>query len=136
MQHFRKELFKNSDNIFVFGSNGAGRHGKGAALFAHRYCGAQYGNGSGLQGNSFAIPTKDEWMRVLPLDAIAQYSRQFLHFAIQNPNLVFYLTPIGTGLSGYQHHQIAPMFVDTPKNIILPSVWRLNKDPLLLPETT
>lgn len=130
---FGKELFTdNTNNVLVFGSNLSGRHGRGGAKFAIQHCGAQYGNGFGPQGRSFAIPTKDEWMRVLPLDAIAQYVRQFLHFATQNPHLTFYISPIGTGLSGYQHHHIAPMFVEAPVNCILPNVWQIKNDlPLL-----
>jgi len=57
--------------IFVFGSNRAGRHGNGAALAARRQHGAIYGQGEGLQGQSYAIPTKDEKLKTLGLDAIA-----------------------------------------------------------------
>lgn len=130
---FNESLFtQTGTNIFVFGSNLAGRHGAGAAKFAMKYCNAVYGQGFGFQGKSFAIPTKDEWMKVLPLDAIESFVRQFLHFAEQNPNLTFYVTPIGTGLAGYQHHQIAPMFRDAPKNCILPTQWQMRTElPLL-----
>ena len=56
--------------IFVFGSNLAGRHGKGAALWARKHHGAIYGQGEGLQGTSYAIPTKDERLNPLTLDQI------------------------------------------------------------------
>jgi hypothetical protein len=130
---FNESLFTQTNtNIFVFGSNLAGRHGAGAAKFARTFCGAIYGQGMGFQGKSFAIPTKDEMLKTLPLDAIESFVRQFLHFATQNPQLTFYITPIGTGLAGYQHHQIAPMFRDAPLNCKLPSAWQIrNEIPLL-----
>ena len=134
---FGKELFaQGTSNVFVFGANILGKHGAGAAKFAHLYCGAQYGCGFGLQGNSFAIPTKDELLRTLSLDVIAQHVRQFLYFVQQNPHLTFYLSPIGTGLAGYQHHHIAPLFSDAPRNLVLPDVWKINPEPKLLVEKT
>lgn len=133
MTWFNEFLFTQTNtNIFVFGSNLAGRHGAGAAKFAVKYCGAQYGNPFGLQGKSFAIPTKDEMLRTLPLDAIAQHVRQFLHFAVQNPHLTFYVTPIGTGLAGYKDEHIAPLFADAPPNCILPSQWQVQEKPNLV----
>ena len=97
-------------NIFVFGSNLAGRHGKGAALHAARQHGAQYGIGIGLTGNAYAIPTKDERLRVLPLDTIAGHIRDFTMFAHQHPEQTFNVTRIGCGLAGYTDDQIAPLF--------------------------
>lgn len=122
---FSKELFINcNDNVLVFGSNLGGRHSKGAAKFAKIYCGAQYGNGFGLQGKSFAIPTKDEWLKVLPLEIIEQYIRQFLHFAIQHPKFTFYVTEIGCSLTHFEPIQIAPMFINSPSNVILPTRFK------------
>ena len=109
-----------TDRVFVFGSNLAGRHGKGAALHARQHCGAVYGQGIGLQGRSYAIPTKDERLKTLPLPVIQQYIEQFKTFAAQNPELTFEVTPIGCGLAGYKPEQIAPMFKDAPGNCILP----------------
>ena len=106
--------------IFVFGSNLSGRHGKGAALFARQYHGAIYGQGVGLQGNSYAIPTKDEKLNTLPLHTISKYVMEFLNFAEENPNLKFIVTPIGCGLAGYAPEQIAPMFRNIPQNVELP----------------
>lgn len=107
--------------IFVFGSNLAGRHGKGAALHARLKCGARYGVGVGLTGHAYAIPTKDERLRTLPLDAIKGHVDYFLSFARHvRPELSFQLTPIGCGLAGYTPEQIAPMFRDAPPNVILP----------------
>lgn len=109
--------------IFVFGSNLAGRHGKGAALHARQHHGAIYGQGRGHQGNSYAIATKDEKLRTLPLDVIARDVKAFILYASMNPALVFQVTAIGTGLAGYSHEQIAPMFKDAPSNCHLPAEW-------------
>lgn len=97
--------------VFVFGSNLAGRHGKGAALWARQHRGAIYGQGVGMQGNSYAIPTKGRRLEILPLEAIAAEVRVFLGFAeLTNGSLTFQVTPIGCGLAGYKPEQIAPMF--------------------------
>lgn len=96
--------------IFVFGSNLAGRHGKGAALFARQKHGAIYGQGVGLQGSSYGIPTKDASIKTLPLSDINKYVKDFIAFADKNNNLQFMVTPIGCGLAGYTPEQIAPMF--------------------------
>jgi hypothetical protein len=110
--------------IFVFGSNLAGRHGKGAALYARQHHGATYGQGEGLQGDSYAIPTKDAQLRTLPLDAIRTHVGAFLTFAGQF-NAVFVVTRVGCGLAGYTDAQIAPMFKDAPANCQLPEGWRV-----------
>lgn len=106
--------------VFVFGSNEAGRHGKGAAKFAREWRGAVYGQGWGLQGNSFAIPTKDAHLRTLPLEVIKTYVDKFLVFCAAHPDKTFQITPIGCGLAGYKPEQIAPMFKDVPTNCMLP----------------
>lgn len=112
-----------SRTIFVFGSNLAGRHGKGAALYARQHRGAIYGQGEGLQGDSYAIPTKDAFLRTLPLAEIEARVRTFLTFARQF-NAQFAVTRIGCGLAGYTDAQIAPMFENAPDNCILPDGWR------------
>lgn len=99
-----------SDPVFVFGSNLAGRHGKGAALFARQNRGAVYGQGVGMQGNIYAIPTKDAKLQTLHISEIKLYADQFLAFAEAHPELKFQLTPIGCGLAGYKPEQIAPLF--------------------------
>lgn len=107
--------------IFVFGSNLAGRHGKGSALHALKHHGAIYGQGWGLQGNSFAIPTKGFKLEILPLETIAEYVRCFEIFAGDNGHVTFNVVAIGCGLAGYKPEQIAPMF-KRPwyKNVKLP----------------
>lgn len=112
------------NKIFVFGSNLAGRHGKGAALRAYKEHGAVYGKGVGLQGSSYAIPTKDENLNTLPLQKIERYVEQFIRFAHLNPDMQFEVTRVGCGLAGYDDADIAPMFFDAPINCILPVGWR------------
>lgn len=106
--------------IFVFGSNLAGRHGAGAAKFAVQHHGAIYGQGFGLQGNSFAIPTKDANIKTLPLSFIRTYVEKFKGFAREHPELTFQLTPIGCGLAGYKYEDIGPMFKNSPSNVVIP----------------
>lgn len=110
--------------IFVFGSNLAGRHGAGAAKHALEHHGAEYGNGWGRQGNSWAIPTKDSTLRTLPLHMIQAFVNSFLNYARRNPELRFFVTRIGCGLAGYKDSDIAPMFKDAPPNCQLPDGWR------------
>lgn len=110
--------------IFVFGSNLAGRHGAGAALFAHRNHGAIYRQGEGIQGESYAIPTKDYSIRTLSLIGIQQHVEKFIQFAREHPTYIFNVTRIGCGLAGYIDSQIAPMFNGAPINCRLPEGWR------------
>lgn len=110
-------------SIFVFGSNLAGRHGKGAALHARQMHGAVYGVGVGRTGNAYAIPTKDERIKTLPLERIEKYVADFLAYAKDHPEMTFRVTRIGCGLAGYMDHQIAPMFKGAPKNCVLPGEW-------------
>jgi hypothetical protein len=110
--------------IFCFGSNTTGRHGKGAALTAKKYWGAIYNQGEGLQGSSYAIPTKNGKLQTLPLTTIKSYINTFLNFAKSHSALDFMMTAIGTGLAGYTHDQIAPMFKDAPFNVTFPPEWR------------
>ncbi|MCI4370786.1 MAG: hypothetical protein L3J81_05615 [Thermoplasmata archaeon] len=112
------------DTIFVFGSNLAGRHGRGAALEAVRYYGAVYGCGVGPQGDSYAIPTKGHGLEVLGLDVIARHVDDFLAYAAEHKELRFRVTAIGTGLAGYSPEQIAPLFRGAPDNCDLPGGWR------------
>ena len=113
----------NMTTIFVFGSNLAGRHGKGAARYARQHHGAIYGQAGGLQGSSYAIPTKDAQIKTLPLGHIQQYVQDFKTFAASRTDLTFHVTPIGCGLAGYTPDQIAPMFKGAPVNCILPDAF-------------
>jgi hypothetical protein len=109
---------------FVFGSNLAGRHGKGAALFARQNHGAIYGQGVGFQGHSYAIPTKDERLRTLPIGIIKKYVDEFLRQALHHPGHTFNVTRVGCGLAGYKDTDIAPLFKGAPPNCVLPPEWR------------
>jgi hypothetical protein len=109
--------------IFVFGSNLAGRHGKGAALFAIGYHGAIYGQGVGRQGNSYAIPTKDRNINTLPLARVREHILDFIRYAEQHSHEEFEVTKVGCGLAGFTEQQIAPLFITAPKNCHLPDGW-------------
>lgn len=113
-----------SEPVFVFGSNLAGRHGKGAALWAKKHRGAIYGQGEGLQGNSYAIPTKDAVLKTLSVGEIALYVDTFLSFVENHPELDFQLTPIGCGLAGHNRSAIEPLFLPLKGRIIWPPEWR------------
>ena len=110
--------------IFVFGSNLAGRHGRGSAYEAKKNWGARNGVGVGPAGNSYAIPTKDEKLRVLPLSAIREYIKDFLAYADANPNMIFRVVRIGCGLAGFREEDMAPLFQGAPANCQLPTGWR------------
>ena len=109
--------------IFVFGSNLAGRHGKGAALYAKNHYGAVQGVGHGRTGQSYAIPTKDENLKVLPLSTIRAYCSVFVEYARAHPELTFYITPVGTGLAGYSKAEISPFFDEAPFNCCYSATW-------------
>ncbi len=95
--------------VFVFGSNLNGWHGAGAAKTAIQQYQACYGQHYGLQGRSFAIPTKDKHLNALPLVTISDYVKAFVQ-QTQLHKHYFYVTPVGCGLAGYRPEDIAPMF--------------------------
>jgi hypothetical protein len=107
--------------IFVFGANEAGRHGKGAALHAKKHYGAVYGQGFGRQGMSFGIPTKDANLKTLPLEKIRDHVSNFLLYANAHPELTFKVSAVGCGLAGYTPYDIAHMFMAAPANVHLPN---------------
>lgn len=111
--------------IFVFGSNLAGRHGKGAALCARTEHGAEYGIGIGRTGNAYAIPTKDGSLRTLDLKTISGHVADFIDYARAHQEMEFQVTKIGCGLAGYRETDIAPMFAEAPDNCHLPDGWRV-----------
>lgn len=113
------------NEIFVFGSNLAGAHDGGAARIAVQNFGAIYGQGVGLQGQSYAIPTMQGGV-----ETIRPYVDEFANFAIAHPELKFFVTRIGCGIAGFSDKDIAPLFVKVVpiNNIYLPdSFWQLLK---------
>ena len=112
------------DEIFVFGSNFAGIHGAGAARAAVDKYGAILGQGHGLQGRSYGIPTKDANIVSLSLDQVGTWVAKFKAYAICRPDMKFFMTRVGCGLAGFTDEEIAPMFIGSPSNINFPEEWR------------
>jgi hypothetical protein len=108
------------NEIFVFGSNLKGMHGGGAAYIAYRKFGAIMGQGVGLQGQSYAIPTMQGGV-----DTIRPYVDEFIAFAKQYPELTFLVTRIGCGIAGFTDDEISPLFAEAHgvENIVLPPNW-------------
>lgn len=108
--------------LFVYGSNIAGKHGAGAAKYAHKKFGASWGRCHGFDNQSYGIPTKDAQLNVLPLERIAKYVQNMIDDARNYPEKTFLVTKIGCGLAGYKPEQIAPLFKDAidVENVHLP----------------
>ncbi len=109
-----------ADEIFVFGSNLGGNHDGGAARIALQKFGAIYGQGVGLQGQSYGIPTMQGGV-----ETIAPYVNQFIEFAGAHPEYFFYVTRVGCGIAGFTDREIAPLFKKALnlKNVCLPETF-------------
>ena len=110
------------NEIFVFGSNIQGMHIGGAARVAYNKFGAEWGNGEGLQGHSYALPT------MVGIERVKEAVHIFTESAKIHQELKFYVTPIGCGIAGYTPFEIAPMFKEASKliNVYLPlSFWKI-----------
>ena len=105
------------NEVFVFGSNLGGFHAGGAARVAMERFGAVWGQGVGLQCQSYAIPTMHGGV-----DVIKPYVDEFIAFARAHRELKFLVTPIGCGIAGFAVDEIAPLFADAidDENILLP----------------
>lgn len=105
------------NEIFVFGSNLAGYHGGGAARIALERFGAIWGQGVGMQGQSYAIPTMQGGV-----ETIKPYVDEFIEFAKAHTEYTFLVTRIACGIAGFTPNEIAPLFVNAidVKNVILP----------------
>ena len=105
------------NEVFVFGSNLQGFHAGGAARAARNLFGAIWGQGVGLQGQSYAIPTMQGGA-----ETIRPYVDEFIRFAESRPDLYFYVTRIGCGIAGFVDEDIAPLFKDALSldNVALP----------------
>lgn len=109
--------------VFVFGSNLQGHHDGGAARVARERFGAIYGQGVGLHGQSYAIPTMN-----LTLGEISRYVDEFIWFADSHPEMTFMVTRIGCGIAGFRDEEIAPLFAKAYSlpNVFLPmSFWKI-----------
>lgn len=109
-----------ANEIFVFGSDLAGYHGGGAALTALKNFGAIWGQGVGLQGQSYGIPTMQGGV-----ETIKPYVDDFINFAISHTELTFLVTRIGCGIAGFKDEEIAPLFAKALdiENIVLPETF-------------
>ena len=108
------------NEIFVFGSNLQGFHGGGAARTAYKFFGAIWGEGVGIQGQSYAIPTMQGGA-----ETIQPYVDEFIQYAKEHPELTFLVTRIGCGIAGFDDSEIAPLFREalSVPNIILPRTF-------------
>jgi len=109
--------------VFVFGSNKEGRHGGGAARVALNNFGAKWGEGVGMTGRCYAIPTMDG-----SIDIIRRHVDDFTEYARTHPELTFLVTPIGCGIAGWSADEIAPLFKEASRlvNVTLPkSFWSI-----------
>ena len=111
--------------VFVFGSNLAGRHGAGAARVAYEKFGAIMGKGCGMQGQSYAIPTKNENIISMDMFSIKAHVDQFCKFVLDHQELNFFLTAVGCGLAHKSHKEMASLFTSLTKcdNISIPHDW-------------
>lgn len=112
-----------ANEIFVFGSNLMGHHGGGAARVAYDKFGAIWGQGVGVQGQSYGIPTMHGGV-----DAIKPYVDEFFDYASQHMEYTFLVTRIGCGIAGFTDSEIAPLFASAVhiENVHLPlSFWQI-----------
>jgi len=125
--------FQGAPLTFVFGSNLGGCHGAGAALQAKRLFGAKYGEGEGLTGNAYALPTKatPAMTDTLSLTTVLANIDTFKQFAHDTPSRLFQVTRIGCGLAGLGEFEsmIRDAFLDAPDNCLLPGVWEAHRQP-------
>ena len=135
MHFYQGNITPEPDTVFVFGSNPEGRHGAGAAKVARLQFGAIYGQGEGLQGRSYAIPTKD--LRVqynygyksISETKITTSIKKMYDCARLHPEWKFCIAYRNTGtrsLNGYTGFEMMRMFIDAgpiPGNIYVSKEW-------------
>lgn len=107
------------NEIFVFGSNIQGMHGGGAARYANKNFGAEWGVGEGLTGRTYALPTMEGKA------SMKQAVEHFTSCAKEHPELTFLVTAIGCGIAGYTPEEVAPLFKDAAQleNVYLPQLF-------------
>ncbi|WP_173911871.1 hypothetical protein [Acinetobacter sp. Marseille-Q1618] len=118
--HEIKDYHFSDHQILVFGCHELGKHYSGYTQTALHHFGAVLGQGEGRQGQSYGIPTIAENGQVLDLNAIENYIENFKKYAVQHAHLQFMMTEIGCGFAKYHVDQIAPLFLNAPKNIHFP----------------
>lgn len=107
------------NEIFVFGSNIQGSHGGGAAWYAYKNFGAEWGVGEGLTGRTYALPTMEG-------KASLQHAvEHFIACAKEHPEQTFLVTAVGCGIAGYTPDEVAPLFKEATslENVYLPQVF-------------
>lgn len=104
--------------VFVFGSNLQGFHAGGAAHIAVTHFGAVWGQGVGMQGQCYAIPTMQG-----PASTIRPYVDEFIAYAREHKDQRFLVTRIGCGIAGFVPEDIAPLFSEARDldNVALPA---------------
>lgn len=111
--------------IFVFGSNLKGIHGAGSALFALKYHKAQFGNGSGPQGDSYALATcATPGGQDFRLEDVKREVNKFIEHAKEFHWKDFKVTQIGCLRAGFTKEEIAPLFLDAPANCYFDTEWK------------
>lgn len=133
--HYSGDIIFSPDIIFVFGSNPEGRHGAGAAKVARLKFGAIYGQGEGLQGNSYAIPTKDlrvifnRGLRSISTENITASIRKMYQCAREHPDkrfMIAYRNTYDRSLNGYTGIEMIRMFINAgpiPENVWISKEW-------------
>jgi hypothetical protein len=116
-------ITKLKDNeIFVFGSNKVGKHLGGSAKQAHEQFKAEWGIGEGLTGQSYAFPTLDENFKQVSRKELLDSYFNLLICCDNNKDKVFLMTPVGTGIAGFNLEYIKELFNDEhfkkPNNLI------------------
>lgn len=129
------DITPDANTIFVFGSNPEGRHGAGAAKIARKQFGAIYGQGEGLQGSAYALPTKDlrvtenRGLRSISESQIIENIKKLYETARQNPDKQFkvaYRNTDRASLNGYTGLEMIDMFLKAgsiPTNIVFSKEW-------------
>ena len=107
------------NEIFVFGSNIQGSHGGGAAWYAYKQFGAEWGVGEGLTGRTYALPTMEG------TTSLKHAVDHFIACAKQHPELTFLVTAVGCGIAGYRPDEVAPLFKEATslENVFLPQIF-------------
>ena len=110
------------NEVFVFGSNKVGNHAGGSARTAVEKFGAIMGQGEGMQGQSYAIPTLDENMQRVSIEELTRSVRRFAEYTLHHLDKTFYVTKIGCGIAGLSIDEVSDVFkhVAFGSNVTLP----------------